>query len=681
MCSINVSIQLGYKYLLQSYENLHKLFDKCQIISETSIITNLDEISLPTIARELSSSSSTTTTTLNSGKKSQSNRNKTITKNLAFPLQQFGWTLEILNLIYRNVIGNITSEEKQTGNINRSVRKILSSSCCVLFDLLNLLNTNQINKILSVSFIRGNILEMLLYSLKTVEFDQSSSSTTTTTLTTTNTKSKKSKNNKEGVQSNNNNSSSSNDSSVIEYSINRVSNDIFTLFKCLELSSSIYLHKYSLDLLQILLTACPSYIQSTIKLLTKILSSSILSENLSPESTNNLVSNILKLLIQITDESSNEDIKCPQIILEPYFHTYQIISFEKKLSLLNIITTQYDSTIIPICISLILSHSFISHSDVSSGSSSSSGGNKIKEHQEGDNENSEKEVFVLLSRAAQRKMNQIRRTSQSEEFFNMACQLHLQVPDISNQIYTLVSMTNIVKKLLTISLDNNNNGDNNIDVNDKVNIEFSGHQTYQFSAKQYVNYANSFFSNENSFSSNIPALIILQLEYILEFIENPLFHDNLLTLLFNNDSGVLTSFGHGIQQIFLSFSESLLDLLSYLTYLQHNFSSKKKNHQLTIHLNHQKVTISSKEFIKYSSNLCLNVVKSYQHLLDGPTFIVILQELLGHENLAVRQKSLEILSIRLQSLSKTRAKLDVSFFFLQFFKIFFKILYIYFSLC
>lgn len=165
-------------------------------------------------------------------------------------------------------------------------------------------------------------------------------------------------------------------------------------------------------------------------------------------------------------------------------------------------------------------------------------------------------------------------------------------------------------------------------------------------------------SNSNS-NNNIPALIILQLEYILEFIENPVFHDNLLTLLFNSENGILTSFGYNIQQIFLLFSESLLELLSYLTYLQHGYSHKKlKTRHFNLYLNHEKVTISSKEFLKYSSNLCLNIVKSYQHLLDGPTFIVILQELLAHENVSVRQKSLEILSDRLQSLGKIRSKLD-----------------------
>ena len=50
---------------------------------------------------------------------------------------------------------------------------------------------------------------------------------------------------------------------------------------------------------------------------------------------------------------------------------------------------------------------------------------------------------------------------------------------------------------------------------------------------------------------------------------------------------------------------------------------------------------------------CLN---SLQRLLDTSTFIVILQELLDHEDAAVRRQSLLILEQRLQELNENNAK-------------------------
>ena len=45
----------------------------------------------------------------------------------------------------------------------------------------------------------------------------------------------------------------------------------------------------------------------------------------------------------------------------------------------------------------------------------------------------------------------------------------------------------------------------------------------------------------------------------------------------------------------------------------------------------------------------LELLQVLQKLLDLPTFIVILQELLGHDDMSVRQKALQILGQRLLS--------------------------------
>lgn len=577
LCAIVVSIDLGFTYLQQAFETIRDSFKKYSVVSERNSYDHLLSDSV-----EMNQS-------LPLGQK--------LVATLSIPMQKLSLTIEIVGALYRQLLGN-----ENEINLDHPHHDTLSQSCVVLFDLLNILNTHQIKKILSVNYLRNNILELLCFVLCKIKVQTDSS---------------KSK-------------------SATQYSIERIQSDICIVFKCLELSATLDIQKHSLNVLRHLLVLSPSHIHPTVLLLTKILSANILSNSISYENANNLVSNILKAIISISDHGKS--IALPQDILEPYFQTFQTISTQRRIALLNIISERYDVAIVPICISLLLSHVFIAYSRF----------DDSQEHpiDEG------KEVFILLSRSAHRKANRMMRTSQSEEFFNLAVNYNLQSTNALNQIGCLIMLTNIVSKLFTLCVGSDNQP--------TVLIEYSGGSSkYHFSPTHYIKYTNSFFSKELEPSSNTPALIVLHLEYILEFIENSSFHDHLLSILFDNSSGSLTSFGREVQKLFLSFSESILELLSHLTYLQHHYSNKKNSSVFAISLKHQNVCLSSKEFLKYSSSLCLSIMHSLQNLLDGPTFIVILQELLSHENIAVRQKSLEILSDRLQTLDRRRAKLDV----------------------
>lgn len=613
LCSIIIPMDLGFKYLRQAFESIRDIFKKYSVVSEEISPENGD-------------------VHLNGGGVSQPTvRGHKLVTNLTIPLQKLGWEIEIISSLYRKLM-----EEIEIISIDHPDYSTLSQSCCVLFDLLHMLNTQQIKKILSVNYLRNNILELLCYSISKLKIQINSSKSKTQTK------------------------SSSSSSSNIYYSSERIQNDIQRIFKCLELSTTLDTQKYSLELLSLLLNISPSHIHSTILLLTKILSGNILSNTISFENTNNLVSNILKAVISISNshQESSSSIVLPQDILEPYFHTYQMISSQKRIALLSIISERYDPTIAPICISLLLSHVLISYSMI----------DESRDQNISEKENDE--IFILLSRSAQRKANRMIRTSQSEEFFNLALRYNLQFANPSNQINCLIVMTNIVKKLFSISLESHSNGHGHDphphQSEENIAVEYSGCTQYLFSPVQYIKYTNSFLSNENSMNSSntTPAMIVLQLEYILEFIENSSFHDHLLSILFDSSTGSLTNFGYEIQKLFLLFSESILELLSYLTYLQHHYSSKKNSSSLfSINLKNQHIIISSKEFLKYSSNLCLNIMHSLQNLLDGPTFVVILQELLSNENISIRQKSLEILSDRLQNLDRRRGKIDVRNFY------------------
>jgi hypothetical protein len=54
----------------------------------------------------------------------------------------------------------------------------------------------------------------------------------------------------------------------------------------------------------------------------------------------------------------------------------------------------------------------------------------------------------------------------------------------------------------------------------------------------------------------------------------------------------------------------------------------------------------------------LDILKSMQFVMDAPSFIAIFQELLGHDDSAVRQKAIQMLSTRLEDSSTEIGRLD-----------------------
>jgi len=68
------------------------------------------------------------------------------------------------------------------------------------------------------------------------------------------------------------------------------------------------------------------------------------------------------------------------------------------------------------------------------------------------------------------------------------------------------------------------------------------------------------------------------------------------------------------------------------------------------------IAISVKQFSNRVRLWSLELLVVFQRLLDVPTFMVIMQELVGHEESAVRQKALEILGQRLLLMGDKRAK-------------------------
>jgi len=259
------------------------------------------------------------------------------------------------------------------------------------------------------------------------------------------------------------------------------------------------------------------------------------------------------------------------------------------------------------------------------------------------------DVFILLSRSAQRKANRSIRMSRAEEFFNLATTAVHQAP-VSHQIETLVTLTNFTQRLLMQAVSNDidvsgyYDDENDVSNPDDVVVEMTNTTPYKFMLSRHAQYCNSLLGDELKSYDNSAALMILHLEFILEFVENTHFHNDILSSMSSAQSSRISE---DLQRQFLLFCEQLLELLSFATHVQHSLA-RDTSSVMSVILNGSSINISSSALAKKLWGTCLDIIHGIQRLLDGPTFIVILQELLNHENLTVRQKSLQILADRLR---------------------------------
>lgn len=148
------------------------------------------------------------------------------------------------------------------------------------------------------------------------------------------------------------------------------------------------------------------------------------------------------------------------------------------------------------------------------------------------------------------------------------------------------------------------------------------------------------------------ASLLLQLEFVFEVLENKTFHRQLLPLI-EAESG-----SDVLQSYFLELSEQVLQLLALSTRAQGSVPSTDMDKKKTVHsylsvqLGDSAIDITVSSLGRSVNTWCLDILKATQKVLDAPSFVAILQELLSHEDPSVRQTALHILSKRLYAMSQ-----------------------------
>lgn len=126
--------------------------------------------------------------------------------------------------------------------------------------------------------------------------------------------------------------------------------------------------------------------------------------------------------------------------------------------------------------------------------------------------------------------------------------------------------------------------------------------------------------------------LLSAMEFIHSRLESRVFHEQLLPLV--------DSQSRHVQALFLVFAEELLEVMRVVGVVQgHTGRSTAVHRWLQV-------------VLKKIAHVCLQILDTLQRLLDLPSFMVILQELLRHDEPVVRRHALVMFNARIDSLSE-----------------------------
>ena len=414
------------------------------------------------------------------------------------------------------------------------------------------------------------------------------------------------------------------------YSKGRIQTDIENILRCLTQSRTVLVQRSSLQLLSSIASLAPESINTSIQALGGLLSkSAVIHDSELFMGKNGLMAEVLRSFVQISNSSNkNIDINAEAVIL-PFFSHFQSFLAPRREMLVDMLMEIIGFKALPICLTSILMHSIVAF-DLSQSQMIP--------------DNSDEISLILLSRSSARNAKRAMKNSQSDEFMTLACKTCLKYsPDI--QISLLISLVKSSIELLFYATNILDDDDYDYDIASslmKLNLESFLNHTEGLISTKFDNKAV-----DEKMNGIVIGQALLQLEFINDIIENKSFHI-LLAQVSNDDD-------ENIQKLLVELSEHLLQLLSLSSKL-HSSSALFKGNEETceIYLGNNLMTIRPNNVGDTIHNGCLSIMKEMQKLLDAPTFVAILEELLTHKDIGVRQNAIQILTQRLEEMGTSR---------------------------
>ena len=108
----------------------------------------------------------------------------------------------------------------------------------------------------------------------------------------------------------------------------------------------------------------------------------------------------------------------------------------------------------------------------------------------------------------------------------------------------------------------------------------------------------------------------------------------------------------------LAISNAIEQGYAHTTTTNHQHHHQHHHNHITLFIEGNVLKLSSQALGKHVSIWCKEALIVLQKRMDGPSFVAIIQELIDHEHVSVRQQALVILGERLQSMKIMNFKDD-----------------------
>lgn len=415
------------------------------------------------------------------------------------------------------------------------------------------------------------------------------------------------------------------------YQLSRVNSDLKFVLSTISASKSLQLQTAGLGLLEVMLSLSPSSIELVFESLGVLLSTA---SRDSHHSSGLLLERIVKTMVSICEKNTSF---LPQSIVSSLFLHIVSVTNTMRGELCNCALQIIGYPAIPIVVDTLLVH-VVKAYDFDSFSESSSSSSTVISSQD-------TPVYILLSRAAQRRAVRDIRTSICEELFSLAVHESVTLPALL-QVNNLISQVKVAVRIFQNAANIPCHEENtNVVVYDKFSVDVS----------QFSSYLARLASSPSLSAASILPLGMLILEYVVEVLQNKTFHKNILAIAQDNSPQSIFM-EKNIQLLFIVFVESILELLALSNNLIQCSGKSGLPSTYSIDLLSSRNAATSLSGVSLGKTLwsqSLLILEHLQRLLDGPTFIQILEELLSHEDPNVRQRALIIMNQRLEHMSES----------------------------
>ena len=285
----------------------------------------------------------------------------------------------------------------------------------------------------------------------------------------------------------------------------------------------------------------------------------------------------------------------------------------------------------------------------------------------GSSSGEDKHVYIILSRNAERAAERRMRTSRSEDLFHLAVDMSVRCRSVEHQLAHVGTLLRVAGALIEAAAAGGRTGEG--ETNGGVHALRLG----TYATKLCVRGTGKAVDKAVA-SAGLP-LAVLLLEYVFEVLESKHFHRSLARNT-ECDADVVTSSGGSVrsarrgsrevrpaaaQAQLLALSEEVMSLLAVCG--RHMSSDgdgdgatptakAARSKQVTCVVGTE--TVAGVDVAQVASGAwewSMDILSSMQRLLDTPTFVAILQELIQHRDSSIRAKALAILTERLEDIT------------------------------